>query len=320
MSLESDSMPLSPHFTFWTPGEGRVVTIGPDETPVPLPRLPIPVRTASLAGGEPSDDAIGEGLYDYLRQFPDASHGAEYAAILRDAYPHYIADLGAQAVMIDNKEVDPSYLRRKIACLKILALLEPDNVGLMQLLGNACYEVALHFTQLPGCREDLLRAMGYLQRAVRLGAVNAGTFILLGEIDYLLGDIPGALRHWEKAVSHLPEGKDRIALEGRIGHLGEAPLPDHPMVEELELIGEALTAYGGGDAGSALEILERLEEQGGVVTEFPSAEFYLLLGLCRESLGDPGGAFAAFDRALFIDADFAPAREGQERITEKGKG
>ena len=88
----------------------------------------------ALEAGDPSDDAIGNGLYDYLREFPDCLRNRSYAELLRDAYPHFLADLGAQILMLDHKEVDSTYIRRKITYMKILALLDSENVGLLQLV------------------------------------------------------------------------------------------------------------------------------------------------------------------------------------------
>ena len=58
------------HFTFWQPPVDHMIHIGPDQQPMPLPQIPLPIKTGDLNDNNPSDNAIGEGVYDYLRQFP----------------------------------------------------------------------------------------------------------------------------------------------------------------------------------------------------------------------------------------------------------
>jgi len=304
-------------YVLWTPASGKVVQTGADQHPVALPQLPLPLHREDLAG-EPNGDAIGRGLYDYLRQFPDCPHNSCYAELLRDAFPHYIADLGAQIVMLDHKEVDAPYIRRKLTSLKILALLEPENPGLLQQIGMVNLELGLLFSQLKNCRPHLLEAMGALQRSLKLQPDNPSCLNQLGQIDYLFGDYPSAVRRWQGVVELLPEGPTRLALCEKIIQLAGQDIPDHPLVDDLEAIGEALDLYADGDLRSALLILERLEEEGRVPNEFPSPEFYYLLGMCRGRRGDPAGSFAAFEYALSLDTEFAPAIEAKGRLVDEG--
>jgi hypothetical protein len=51
--------------------------------------------------------------------------------------------------------------------------------------------------------------------------------------------------------------------------------------------------------------LERLEEDAYFMSEFKSADFLCLLGMCRIKTGDPGGAFDALSQAL----EMAPGHE-----------
>jgi tetratricopeptide (TPR) repeat protein len=268
-----------------------------------------------LLVGIPTADAIGVGVYDYLRHFPDCPHNVAYAELLRDAFPHYLADLAAQAVMLDYKKVDAPYVQRKVTCMKIFTLLDPENPMLAQHLGIACYELGLMFSELPRSRYHLLAAMGYLQRSLALHAANIASLNLLGEIDFLFGDYPAALRRWQLVVAAL-EGETQVALAGKIARIEGEEVPDHPLVDDLEAIGHAMELYGEGDVRAAGMILERLEEDGCVPVEFPSPEFYCLLGLCRELQGDLGGAFAAFDAAMTLDPEHVAALEGKNRISD----
>lgn len=304
-------------YVLWTPPSGRVVETGADQHPVVLPQLPLPLHREDLAG-EPTGDAIGRGLYDYLRQFPDCPHNSCYAELLRDAYPHYIADLGSQIVMLDHKEVDAPYIRRKLTSLKILALLDPENPGLLQQIGRVNLELGLLFSQLKNCRPHLLAAMGALQHSLKLQPNNPSCLNQLGQIDFLFGDYPSAVRRWQGVVELLAEGPIRLALSEKIVQLAGQDIPDHPLVDDLEAIGEALDLYGEGDLRSARLILERLEEEGRVPNEFPSPEFYWLLGICRGRSGDPAGAFAALECALSLDPEYAPAIEAKCRLIDKG--
>lgn len=312
----TDSLDPQEYF-LWNPPAGRTIEIGPDQHPVPLPLLPLPLHRKD-AVEEPSGDAIGRGLYDYLRQFPDCPYNVTYAEILRDAFPHYIADLGAHIVMLEHKEVDAPYIRRKLTSLKILALLQPEKSDLFQQIGTVHLELALMFSELKDCRRQLLGAMGALQRSLSLQPDNPYCLNQLGQIDYLFGDYPAAVRRWRQVVELLAEGAVRQALRDKIEQVAGQPMPEYPLVDDLEGIGEALDCYGNGDLHGALMILERLEEAGRVMEEFPSAEFHYLLGLCRGRTGDPAGAFASLENALAIDPDYTPAQQAKDRLLDEG--
>lgn len=310
--------PNAQGFLFWTPEEGRALTVGAEGKKYLLPRTPLPVHREDLIGHAPSSDAIGRGAYDYLRQFPDCPNNVIYAELLRDAFPHYLADLGAQIVMLENKEVDAPYVRRKMTYLKILLLLESNNGGLLQRLGMVCYELGLMFSELRHCRSHLLAAMGYLQRSLKHLPGDLTNLNYLGQIDYLLGDYPAAAQRWRTVASNLEEGSARTALTSRIHRVEKQGFPDHPLIDDLEAIGDALEFYGNGDVKGAGMILARLEEEGTIPAEFPFPEFYYLLGMCRDKEGDSAGAFEAFDKALELAPDYEPAVEGKNRILDGG--
>jgi tetratricopeptide (TPR) repeat protein len=61
--------------------------------------------------------------------------------------------------------------------------------------------------------------------------------------------------------------------------------------------------------GEAREILERALASHG-----PTAVRHAMLGRVHEALGDSASALAAYDRALGIDPNFAPASEGRARV------
>jgi tetratricopeptide (TPR) repeat protein len=309
---------LSEAFLLWVPPEGRSLAVGAERRDLPLPRIPFPIHREDLADDGPSDDAVGRGVYDYLRQFPDCPQNVDYVELLREAFPHYLSDLGAQIVLLDNKEVDAPYVLRKITYLKIFSLLDQDNGGLLQQLGIACYEVGHMFPELGRSRFHLLSALSYFQRSLKSLPGDLTSLNYLGQIDFILGDYPEAARLWSDVISAMDEGAAREALRLKRDRIDAQKVPDHPLVDDLEAIGEAMELYGGGWIREARMILDRLDEEGSVAAEFPSPEFYYLLGMCRGKEGEAGGAFEAFEKALETDPDYAPALEGKNRILEGG--
>ncbi len=318
--FEDDQLPGSPAFRFWTPPAGARVQVGPDELPVPLPEVPLPIHREQWQEEQPSQDAIGSGLYDYLRQFPDCRHGRTYAGLLRDAFPHYLADLGAQVVMLDRKEVDAPYSRRKINLLKILALLDETNPGLQQQIGLAFFHLALTFAEMASSRRHLHQALSYLLRARDLVPGDLITLNALGQIDFFLGDFPGAVRNWTGVLERIEDGPAREELEARVARIRETEPPDHPLVDDLEQVGAALELCGRGDFAGARIILEGLEEAAVLPAELPSAEFFYLLGLCRARCGEPAGAFEALEKALAIDPEYLPALSEKDRLLDGAAG
>jgi tetratricopeptide (TPR) repeat protein len=306
-------------FVFWLPTEDHTIHVGPDQHPVALPHIPLPIKRTdmdALADAElrPSDHEIGEGVYDYLRQFPECLNNQEYAELLRDGYAHFLADLAAHVVMLDKKEVDPAYVFRKLTYLKILRLLEPDNAGLMWQLAHGFYSLALTFTELPQVRRNLLDAMRFAQNLLKLKPEDPAALNLLAEIDILFGDYPTAMTRLRKLLDVLADESTIAKVESRLETCVEVGFPDHSLVDDLECIGEAMQLYSAGNYSLANELLERLEEDAYFLSEFKSADFLCLLGMCRTKTGDRSGAFDALSQALEITPDHEQARESLESI------
>lgn len=319
MTMNSVAQTSSTGVRFWTPPMGRVLRVGPEQRSVALPDCPLPLNASDLLEGEPSDAAIGQGVYDYLRRFPDCVNGPALAALLRDAYPHFLADLASQIVMLDEKEVDAPYVRRKIVGLKVLALLEPDNPALWQHLGLASFELGLMFSELPDCRRHLLAAMGFLQRSLELRADNPAVQHHLVLINFWLGDYPVAQRALQELLLALDAGDVRRQVELFLDRFNRGELPEHPVMDDLEAVGRALTLIGNDEHAAALALLESVDESGILNSELPMPEFFHVLGLCRERVGDLAGAFDAYEQALALDVDFMPALAGRERILDGGR-
>jgi len=302
-------------FTFWIPPEGSVVHVGPDQNPVPLPRLPLPIKVRDMVETDhPTENAVGEGVYDYLRQFPDCLHNVAYAELLRDGYSHYLADLAAQVVMLDKKDVEAAYVFRKLTYLKILRLLEPDNVGLLQQLCLGFYGLAMTFTELAQVRRYLLDAMRYGQALVKLDPDNVAVMNLLAQVDILFGDYPAAITRLRRLLEVVDDEDASCRISDRLEACLKTGLPDHCLVDDLEKIADAMQLYSAGHYSLATEILERLEVDEYFTAELKSADFLCLLGMCRIKTGDTAGAFEALTGSLEIDPEHEQARETLDLI------
>ena len=315
-----NKLPLDPvEFSFWTPPADSSLTAGPDQTCIPLPQIPLPLHAAHFAGDqEPTDRMIGEGLYAYLRRFPDCPENFHYARLLQQAFPYYVADLGSQIIMLEAKEVDPPYIRRKISYLKILALLEPDNFGLLQRIGVAYFELAMIYTELIHVRRELGHARLWLKKAWEINCNDLGSLNYLGQICYLVGDYDQAGQHWQQLIALLPSGPARSQLQARVDALAASDRSDPPLIEGLEAIGVAMEHYREREYPEACFIMERLEEDGGLTAALPNSEFFYFLGLCRVKTEDPAGAFEAFSKALEINPQNAGAEQELQRILDGG--
>ena len=294
-------------FTFWMPPQGYTVAVGPEQIAVPLPALPLPLHRAEATGETPGDAAIGQGVYDYLRQFPDCQGNRTYAALLRDAYPHFLTDLASYAVMVDAKQVEPAYVLRKLNCLKVLSLLEPDNTELLLQLSRGFLAVALEFSELAYCRRHLRDAMRYGQEALRVEPASAGALSVLAEIDLLFGDTPGAIDKWRRLAGLIGDPVLQARIDEQVAALAEGEIPDSCLVDDLEALAEAMQLHTRGDHAQAVYILEQIQEAGRLTAKLPSADFYWLLGVCRRADGDVGGAYSALLKATELEPGHAAA-------------
>lgn len=320
--MSDKNIPLDPvEYSFWTPEPKSTVKVGAEEVGVFLPEIPLPLVKADLEqGSRPADKQIGVGVYNYLRRFPDCPFNTAYAKLLKDAYPYYLSDMGSQIIMLEAKDVDPLYVRRKINYLKILALLESDNPGLLSRIGIAYFELALTYSELIHVRRELMNTVGWLQKALMLVPNDMAVLNYLGQTCYLLGDYSAVVRYWQGVVDQLPDGEPRQILQQRLQRIADQELPVRPLVEDFETVGVAMEHYHLQEFDEARLIMDRLEEEGGIPGEMPSPDFYYFLGLCREKASDSAGAFEAYEKALEIDASHEAANDGRERILDGKEG
>ncbi len=313
--MNAEKEPLAPEYQFYTPPADRKVTIGADEQQIPLPQIPLPVEVAAAVPEEPSDKLIGTSLYNYLRRFPDCPRAEDYAQLLQQAFPYYLADIGAQIIMLEAKEVDAPYLRRKISYLKILVLLEPQNPQLLQKLGVAFFELGMVYVELINIRREFSHALIFLQRSLVIDPQNTTTLNVMGQVSYLMGDYPAVLRYWQGVIDQIPACEARNLLRQRVEWIAAGQHPPQPLIDDLEAIGIATEHFSINEFNAAAEIMNRLEEQAILPQELPSPEFFYLLGLCREKSGETAAAFEAYSKALETDPEHQPSAEALARIT-----
>lgn len=288
-------------FVLWHPPTGSVVEVGPEQLPVVLPEYPLPILRAGFDSEVPDTVQIGQGVYDYLRQFPECPGNSLYAGLLRDAFPHYLADLAAHAVMLDAKDVEPAYVLRKLTCLKILRLAEPANADLLRQLCRGYFELALDFAELANTRRHLLEAMRFGQELLRLDPDDLQALNVLAEVDLLFGDLPAAIDKLRRLQVLLADAAAAGQVGARLAELVQREYVEVTLVDELESVAEAIRLHLAGDDHAAIAVLEWIEEQGRLPKELPSANFYCLLAYCRRGCADLPGAMVALHKALDIE-------------------
>lgn len=296
-------------FSFWLPDETRQLMVGVDQDKFSLPQVILPINVSDLEEGEPEDAAIGQGAYDYLRQFPDCPHNTIYANLLQEAFPHYLTDLASQAVLLDAKDVETVHIRRKLTGLKILALVEPQSTGLLLQICRGFYELALSYEELADCRRHLLQAMRYGQELIKVAPDNAYGLHLLAEVDALFGDFPGADLKWQRALEHAEEEPFKQMVAARKEFYNGRPWVETTLVDNLESVQKAMELYAKDNFSLALAILDRIEEEGRFTEEMPSAEYFYLLGMCRLKNGEEKGSITALERALVLNDQYEPAQQ-----------
>lgn len=307
--------PLDPEeFCFWDAPEGMTLTISENEE-IHVPQIPLTIRITDMPEtGIPTEKAIGDGLYDYLSRFPFCLHAAEYAKILQQAYPFLISDIGSQLILLDVKNVSPDGIKRKIALLKILNYLDVDNFGLMHKIGVANFDLSLNYTELSRVKFHLKEARTWLEKARRVVADDLNNLNYLGQVCYLNGAYHQARLYWQIAADQLQDGEAKEELLSRLARIEANNFPEPFLVDSLETVAAAMEYIQIEKYLEARELLEMLEIVGDLPRDLPNAEFFYLLGLCRENCDDPSGAFESFSLALNLDKNHQSSQQALERI------
>ncbi len=299
-----------PGIRYCTPPAGFEVTGLDQRVRIPCAGLPLPLLEDDYNAMEdllPSYDAVGRGIYHVLRADPDCSFAAEYARMLKEGYPHFIAEMASHIVMMDNKDMDVVYLDRKIRYLKIFALIEPDNAHFPLEIGLTFMDKGLSLSALHMATISLYRAEEFLGKAALLSSGDAIIRYQLGEICYILGKYDDVLSCWNGIIPQLEE-KEARKIEQRLRRIEEGVIPRVPVVDYLEAIGAALSFHHQREFAEAAGILLDVLDDAIFVEEFPLPEVPYVLGLCCSSMGMPRHAEDYFQQALDMNPDYEEAR------------
>lgn len=296
--------------------EGAELVFKDGAARLPYGGVPVPLLEEDFASldGEPSYDAVGRGVYQALRTNPDCAFCARYAELLRDAYPHYLAEMASSAIMIDSKDVEVPYLDRQINCLKVLSLLEPENAAIPLEIGATFLDRGMRLSALHLSTVSIYRAEHFLRRAVTLAPADRKGRRLLGEACYLLGKYDDAAALWRDIVAEA-EDAEANRLRERLERLEEDRLPLIPPVDYFEAVGVAFSNFQTGNYEEALAILQDVLTDQVFREEFPIAEIHSVMGKSFSELGMPKYAEEEFRNALVIDPDHGEARSSLEKIT-----
>ncbi len=304
---------------YYTPTATALLVARDGNVSIPYGGIPIPLLEedfASLAEAAPSYDAVGRGIYQALRTNPDLPFAERYASILKEGYPHIIAELGTHIIMLDKKDVEVSYLDRKIIALRILALLEPDNPHLPFQVGAALFDRGLRLSGLTDSTVVIYQAERYLQAARRLDPGNAELLNLLGHVLYCLGKYADAATCWRGILSQLSE-VERSQLEFRLARMEGGEFPRVAVVDYLEAAGIAFDAYERHEYDEAAAILRDILDDQLFRIEFPVAELSFVLGSCYSRLAMPRDAEYYLRHALELRPDYDEAGKALAELQKK---
>lgn len=261
--------------------------------PIPLLEEDFPIIEG---GAAPDYDMVGRGIYQALRHNPDCSFAADYAAILKEAYPHIVSELGGQIIMLDAKEVDTPYLDRKINFLKIMALFDPANAGLHLEIARTLADKGSRLSTLHQATSSWYGAEKALTKALELDPDNVLAVYEYGEALYVLGRYERAAEVWQSITAGLDLSGQR-KIETRIAAILAGKLPLVPPVDYLTAISVAVESHHAGRADEAAAIIEDVLADPVFAEQFPMNEIYYLLGTCYQELGMAHEAAEAFKRS-----------------------
>lgn len=304
---------------YYTPPASALLVARDGNVSIPYGGIPIPLLEedfATLEDATPSYDAVGRGIYQALRANPDLPQAERYARILKEGYPHIIAELGTHIIMLDKKDVEVSYIDRKISALRILALLEPDNPHIPYQVGVALFDRGLRLSGLTDSTVIIYRAERYLRIAQGLDPENAELLNLLGDVLYCLGKYEDAASCWHGILSQLSEA-ERPKLEARLARMAAGELPRVAVVDYLEAAGVAFDAYTREEYDEAAAILRDILDDQVFRSEFPVAELSFVLGSCYSRLAMPRDAEYYFRHALELRPDYEEATNALEALRKK---
>lgn len=265
------------------------------ESRVPFPLLEEDFTLAEMHG-TPDYDMVGRGIFQALRLNPACTFAAEYAALLKTAYPHIVSELGSQIIMLDAKEVDTAYVDRKINLLRIMSLLDPGNAGLNVEIARAYTDKGSRISNLHLAVHSWYQAENYLKKALTLSPDDHHAAYEYGETLYVLGRYEQAAEVWQ-SVCALFNAAEQRRVEARIGAIFSGRLPLVPPVDYLTALSVAVEDHHAGRNDQAAAIIEDVLSDPVFSEQFPAGEIYYLLGTCYQQMGMVAEAAAAFKRS-----------------------
>ena len=286
---------------YFTPSPGFILTGRDGMVAIPWDdKPPVPLLNEDFPAGEehvmPDYDMVGRGIYQALRLNPECTFAGEYAAILKEAYPHIISELGGQIIMLDAKEVDSPYLDRKINFLKIMALLDPDNAGVPLEIARTYCDKGSRLGTLHHSVDSWYGAEKALKKTLELDSTNQHAAYEYGEALYVLGRYEQAAEIWQHLPGTLPPPEQR-KIETRIAAILAGKLPLVPPVDYLTALAVAVESHHTGRTDEAAAIIEDVLADPVFAQQFPMDEVYYLLGTCYQELGMANEAAEAFKRS-----------------------
>jgi tetratricopeptide (TPR) repeat protein len=273
--------------------DGMVSIIWDNKPPVPLTDEDYPLLEEL---GTADYDMVGRGIYQALRLNPECAFADVYAAILKEAYPHIISELGGQIIMLDAKEVDTPYLDRKINFLKIMSLIDPSNAGLHLEIARTFTDKGSRLGTLHQAVDSWYAAEKSLRRMLDLDPEHRQAAYEYGETLYVLGRYHQAAELWQTICSGLEPAEQR-KLESRIAAILAGRLPKVPPVDYLTALSVAVEEQQAGHNDHAVAIIEDVLADAVFVDQFPMNEIFYLLGTCYQEMGMMKEAAEAFKRS-----------------------
>jgi len=273
--------------------DGMVAILWEGKPPIPL--LEEDYVTLEAVGA-PDYDMVGRGIYQALRLNPDCVGAAEYATVLKDAYPHIVSELGGQIIMLEAREVDTPYLDRKINLLKIMALLDPGNAGLPLEIARAYVDKGSRLSSMQYAVTCWYAAEKQLKTAKALNPGDRHAAYEYGEALYVLGRYEQAAEIWSEVIVLLDQA-ERALVEARIAGILAGKTPAVPPLDYLTALSVAVEQHHSGFNDDAAAIIKDVLADPIFAAQFPLNEVYYLLGTCYQEIGLMAEAAEAFKRS-----------------------
>lgn len=273
--------------------DGMVAILWEGKPPIPLLAEDFASLETSCA---PDYDMVGRGIYQALRLNPDCVGAVGYAAVLKEAYPHIVSELGGQIIMLEAREVDTPYLDRKINFLKIMALLDPDNAGLPLEIARVYVDKGSRLSSMQYAVTCWYAAEKQLKTALTLNPGDIHAAHEYGEALYVLGRYEQAAEIWSELITLL-EPAERAQVEARVAGILAGKIPTVPPLDYLTALSVAVEQHQSGFSDNAAAIIKDVLADPIFTEQFPMNEVYYLLGTCYQEIGLMAEAAEAFKRS-----------------------